>query len=1658
MGDLENNLKKIRQVFWSWVGEGNHKIHWHKAIEIFEILREIASKSVQDKWIKKNLPDDTFWPLMEKDLKDYFPDEDIEDIRKKLFYHGRSIVSSESVYYKIKNVTQAREVLKDYPYVSKCLVKLIQRKWKEELGGSDVLTKEYYEKFVLSREDIFLQSTNNIEKRYVASFGEMLRIFELEESEYSPDQAIFTRNNKLLFLEDSTPATENVFQLEKILNIMVDEWISEFNYDWSRLIATIYCCLMVGIKKNDSEDVEDKDRVFPIDRKIRLPNHSSERISRVNKILDSKSWESIFTTKKPNKSELILVTDFFPDYEDYRKNVKILFEKRDSRLRNFIQAVQLQSFREPHYIGSERGYFIDYFGLLEIIFDNHLSNDMIHDHIVTRFLSSPTFPIKSMSDVEQIKRFFREVSLAVNKELPLAEFIEPESFKNAIENGITVFDQKESDEVVSERVNEYKKRFLKACEIHRVIKHLRMSGKNAGERYIINGELFPEVLFLEVFGTKTNIPGLKHLFIGGMSKLAHNNKITILAGGPGAGKSTASLTLGAYWAEMKNFVFYISTEQKGSELENYLEKFELNKRKAFNVYNLWGPPRDLVKILNEDKLINGKGIVNKGAIFICHLNSKNLYWLKKYLEKMVIDKLESLNVNASQKAYVIIDSLEAFPEYLQAREVIDPCQSESTLKNAREEFGRVNEAFRENFAHVLYISERDRVDKALFERNMADCFILFSKDQVSSKNELPERSLATGTRSLITIIKCRSQEFSPFKGYYEFKNGIYIYPAIGTYNKTISFRTNIKAADFLPTGVLDLDQILGGGNKILKGSSTLLLGKTGRNKTTLGLFMLFADPTFDPRHQKLLILNFKGTSDHILSDIYQNKFLRDRYTEYKLKNAFDILSFEPSTKPARYFFSMIFDMIEREKTGKKIVKILIDDLSVFESSFPSLAQNIFFVSSLLGFFRKYSITSFVLYGTTSERKSEYFEHVTNIVDNIIYLEQIVQYGQSKIGLRVERSFMREHKNEFHQIEFTDETINLKWPYGKVIDAETRQERNIYVNINTYPQTMEQSLYWQCWESELREALGYRKGSHLHKYFSMPKLEPSYASQIQSALHINAGAPKPELNLILIDEHVVDVMKEHALLDISNYCIPGTIAKTAIEDYSKHYKLGKYCQDLFSEKTLSEVKLGNQLYGMPFIENFSLLMVRKDKMRISRNELINKINNGGWKALFKWFKSERLFKKHKKEAVLLDFPKKTDQNFTTFFLELFYDYISRSEVAPYIKFQSQDHNKCCRFIDTILSEWEPYCKDIIVEIFKNLQDNSLLNGKLYNSKGDHKPDNSSNRMNFRKGAIFYRIWFSLVPTILKINDAEPDDYYYLPMPGNISFSGNWYMGIEKGSADPSLGVEILGSLCRPAEAKVRQLQGVGLPALKSFWDEMKTNTEKTEPQSVIFKKVLPLNDFELKYIRNIGISRHNFKCYVNLSSIISEYFTMGIVNGPEKTEAIVRKMEYDFRNACDRCPIKDDSQDYNGTRPTFKEIKQETESDVKKIFQEIEKSYYLHDSSSFKGEFGYDTITYPSFVLCQEKEAPFKNIKAFIEIYPPQDMQKNHEAKIIYFVDYLKYKDADLKFYILVSNSDKTQFKRVFENYSVGELKTPKNKDGGYKICEHSYILFQLDKA
>ena len=105
---------------------------------------------------------------------------------------------------------------------------------------------------------------------------------------------------------------------------------------------------------------------------------------------------------------------------------------------------------------------------------------------------------------------------------------------------------------------------------------------------------------------------------------------------------------------------------------------------------------------------------------------------------------------------------------------------------------------------------------------------------------------------------------------------------------------------------------------------------------------------------------------------------------------------------------------------------------------------------------------------------------------------------------------------------------------------------------------------------------------------------------------------------------------------------------------------------------------------------------------------------------------------------------------------------------------------------------------------------------------------------------YLCWYSQLRELLTRQPDLSDCLRVCPLPGR-GFTGDWFIGIAKGSVSPALGGKIISMLCRRDEDYKRYSRGVGLPVYATFGEKKSEFFSWPRSDDVLLERVLNMHE-------------------------------------------------------------------------------------------------------------------------------------------------------------------------------------------------------------------------
>lgn len=276
----------------------------------------------------------------------------------------------------------------------------------------------------------------------------------------------------------------------------------------------------------------------------------------------------------------------------------------------------------------------------------------------------------------------------------------------------------------------------------------------------------------------TGVPGLDFIVGGGLPR----NRLYLIEGDPGAGKTTAALQFLLHGATLGEKGLYITLSETRDELEA--------------VARSHGWALDAIEIFELSSVEKLLELGNENTFF--HSSEVEL----SHTTRILLDVVEK-----AQPARVVFDSLSEMR-----------LMAESALRYRRQVLN-LKQYFAGKKSTVLFLDDRTSDAKDLQVRSLAHGVLTLEKSS-------PDYGVS---RRSLTVEKMRGVKFR--EGFHDFvirTGGLRIFHRLVASDANRPFRR-----ETVPSGIQGLDKLLGGG--LDRGTSTMMMGPPGAGKSTVTL-------------------------------------------------------------------------------------------------------------------------------------------------------------------------------------------------------------------------------------------------------------------------------------------------------------------------------------------------------------------------------------------------------------------------------------------------------------------------------------------------------------------------------------------------------------------------------------------------------------------------------------------------------------------------------------------------------------------------------------------------------------------------------------------------------------------------------------------------------
>ena len=404
-----------------------------------------------------------------------------------------------------------------------------------------------------------------------------------------------------------------------------------------------------------------------------------------------------------------------------------------------------------------------------------------------------------------------------------------------------------------------------------------------------------------------------------------------------------------------------------------------------------------------------------------------------------------------------------------------------------------------NGVNVIFTAESDEIQNANF---------YYLKYIVDTVLDLIVDSQHGYARRLFQISKSRFQREHRGQHPYSIQPrvGITIYPSPASVRRRNKGRALASSNYTLSTGVASLDRLFEHApqraecdnefherpsSAIRQGDVVAVLGQIGSWKSRLGLeFINHVDQEranclsicLSPRLNKTRIRrkfefpvkgNETAPKRRIISDIDQIPFMEERFpSEKKPCGLIYAYEFPANFAAPGYIFSDLLEICNAAtKNNFAVDRVFLENLVSWEDAYPFLAEDVSFVDTLIDFFRRRSIATFISMPLDSERKrSTTFETIVDNADSVLELRTIGGAGSDRVQVQLVQTPEMEHRKGIFELRADRENGGLQVLRNPTlyVRSEKGELEKAPIRVFFHAETKQQQLYHTRILSKLSE--------------------------------------------------------------------------------------------------------------------------------------------------------------------------------------------------------------------------------------------------------------------------------------------------------------------------------------------------------------------------------------------------------------------------------------------------------------------------------------------------------------------------------------------------------------------------------------------------------------
>lgn len=450
----------------------------------------------------------------------------------------------------------------------------------------------------------------------------------------------------------------------------------------------------------------------------------------------------------------------------------------------------------------------------------------------------------------------------------------------------------------------------------------------------------------------TGVAGLDDVLEGGLAR----NRLHLLEGSPGTGKTTIALQFLMAGAEKGEIGIYVSLAETEPELRDGARSHGWEIPKAIEIFELV-PPESVLDPEHHQSLLYSSDLE-----------------LGETMQR-IFDTIERLKPKR-----VVIDSLSEIRLLAQ-----------SSLRYRRQILA-LKHYFAQNQSTVILLDDMttESTDRAV--HSIAHSVIHL--DQLSP--------IYGGERRRLRIIKCRGQKFRG--GHHDFcieHGGVAVYPRLVAAEHRTGF-----AGHTIASGIAELDSLLGGG--LAAGSSTLVIGPAGTGKSSLIFHYIAAAIA---RGERAALFAFDEEMGLLLG---RAKTLGIDLAAMRESGKLFIEQMDAAELTPGEFSHRVRAAVDRQQ----IKTVVIDSLNGYQASMPEEQYVVLHLHELLQYLNRQGASTFLTVAQHGMVGSDMRQpiDITYLADTVILMRYFEALGRVRRAMSVVKKRTGNHEDTIREFQ------------------------------------------------------------------------------------------------------------------------------------------------------------------------------------------------------------------------------------------------------------------------------------------------------------------------------------------------------------------------------------------------------------------------------------------------------------------------------------------------------------------------------------------------------------------------------------------------------------------------------------------------------------------